>query len=186
MFYCLSFVMRWEIFILVLFLVGCSTNIEKNIGEKSNITQEVGKMELSSLDFNNNGLIPVKYTCQGKDINPSLQIKNLPNNTKSLVLIVDDPDAPSGNWDHWIVFNIDPTFKIEEDSVPGIEGINSWGENNYGGPCPPSGTHRYFFKLYALDTVLNLEQNTNKDQLLLEMEGHILEKAELIGLYKKS
>lgn len=143
-------------------------------------------MKITSPAFENNAPIPAKYTCQGEDISPPLAIADLPENTASLALIVDDPDAPMGIWDHWIVWNIPPTSKIEENSAPGTQGKNGWGRNDYGGPCPPSGTHRYFFKLYALDTELNLKKGATKAELEAAMEGHILQRAEAIGLYEKS
>jgi len=142
-------------------------------------------MKITSKGFQNNGNIPSKYTCQGENINPELVIENIPEETKTLALIVDDPDAPTRTWVHWVVWNIRPTGKIEEDSVPGEQGINDFRKRDYGGPCPPSGTHRYFFKIYALDTELSLAENANKEQLEKAMQGHIIEKAELIGLYKK-
>jgi len=143
-------------------------------------------MELSSVDFTHNTSIPKEFTCQGKDINPTLAIKNTPEQAKSLALIVDDPDAPGGMWVHWVVFNIPPnTAMIQKNSIPGIQGVNDFRRQNYGGPCPPSGTHRYFFKLYALDQMLELKAGINKRQLEKAMEGHILQQSELIGLYKK-
>ena len=134
--------------------------------------------------FENNSKIPTKYTCDGDDINPPLTIEGIPEGTKSLVLIIDDPDAPLGNWDHWIVWNISPG-SIAEDSVPGIEGLNSWKRHKYGGACPPEGTHRYFFKVYALDTMLDLPKNAIKLDVEKVMKGHILGKGELIGLYSR-
>lgn len=145
-------------------------------------------MKLSSSVFENNQLIPAKYTCDGEDINPPLQISEVPEGTKSLALIIDDPDAPMGTWDHWIVWNINPSVSfIKENSVPegGVQGMNDFGKQPYGGPCPPSGTHRYFFKLYALDKELELDSSSKKEVLERAMEGHILDKAELVGLYKK-
>lgn len=135
--------------------------------------------------FENNGFIPAKYTCDGDDVNPPLKIEGLPSGTQSLVLIVDDPDAPMGTWDHWIVWNIKPLEKIEENSVPGIEGLNSFNKHSYGGPCPPSGTHRYYFKVYALDTKLNLNPNSRKKDVEKAMEGHILAKGEIVGRYRR-
>ena len=143
-------------------------------------------MKLNSPAFENNQLIPSKFTCEGDDINPALIIDGIPEGTKSLALIVDDPDAPIGTWVHWVVFDIPIISKIEENSIPGKEGVNSAGRRNYHGPCPPSGTHRYFFKIYALDTVLNLKEGINKGELEKAMQGHILDKVELIGLYKRS
>jgi Raf kinase inhibitor-like YbhB/YbcL family protein len=106
----------------------------------------------------------------------------VPEGTKSLVLIVDDPDAPMGTWDHWIVWDIPPINKIGENTVPGVEGLNSFRTHSYGGPCPPSGTHRYFFKVYALDTKLALNANSKKRDLENAMKGHILASGELVGL----
>lgn len=142
-------------------------------------------MRLTSKEFSHNGFIPKKFTCQGQDINPVLTIEDIPADAKSLALIIDDPDAPMGTWVHWVVYNIAPASVIKEDSVPGIDGINDFGRQAYGGPCPPSGTHRYFFKVYALDVQLNLKPRLSKRELESTMQGHILEKAELIGLYKK-
>ena len=143
------------------------------------------KLIVTSPAFENNGFIPSKYTCDGDNINPVLLIKDAPEATQSLALIVDDPDAPMGTWDHWIVWNISPTEKIEENSVPGTEGLNSSRRHSYGGPCPPFGTHRYFFKVYALDTRLAIEPNSKKKDVEKAMEGHILAKGEIVGLYKR-
>ncbi len=145
-------------------------------------------MKLTSSVFENKDLIPSKYTCDGEDVNPPLNISDIPEKTKSLVLIVDDPDAPSGTWDHWIVWNILPSVsKIEENSVPegAVQGMNDFGKQSYGGPCPPSGTHNYHFKLYALDTKLEIESSSKKEEVKEAMEGHILEQAELIGKYQR-
>jgi Raf kinase inhibitor-like YbhB/YbcL family protein len=144
------------------------------------------ELTVKSPAFENNKLIPPKYTCDGNDVNPPLAIENVPDETKSLVLIVDDPDCPTGTWDHWIVWNITPTSKIEENTVPGTEGMNTARKHSYGGPCPPWGTHRYFFKVYALDAKLNLNPNSNKKDVEKAMQGHILAKGELIGLYRRS
>jgi Raf kinase inhibitor-like YbhB/YbcL family protein len=151
------------------------------------LTTEIN-MKIESPAFENNQPIPSKYTCDGEDVNPPLKISDVPEDAKSLVLIVDDPDAPLGTFTHWIVWNIDPkTNFIEENSVPvgAIVGVNDFGKNSYGGPCPPSGTHHYHFKLYALDTTLNLDKDSKKNDLEKAMENHILEKAEIIGIYKR-
>jgi len=142
-------------------------------------------MKLTSPAFEYNKFIPKKFTCLGEDVNPTLDIKDIPRGAQSLVLIVDDPDAPVGTWVHWVVYDIPVTDLIKENSIPGTQGINDFNKINYGGPCPPSGTHRYFFKLYALDTKLNLAQGRTKTQIEKAMDGHILEKDELIGLFKK-
>lgn len=143
------------------------------------------EMKLTSPEFEHKGLIPGKFTCQGDDVNPALIIEGLPGEAKSLALIVDDPDAPMGTWVHWVVYDIPVVAKIEQDSIPGTQGNNSFGRKDYGGPCPPSGTHRYFFKLYALDRQLNPDEEISKEGLEKAMQGHILDKTELIGLYKK-
>ena len=150
-----------------------------------NIYAQGERMELISPDFENNGYMPKKFTCQGEGVNPTLIIKVIPHEAKSLALIVDDPDAPMGTWVHWVVYNIPVIDRIEENSVPGTQGKNDSNPKNYGCPCPPSGTHRYFFKIYALDKILNLEEGLNKQDLEKVMKGHILEKADLVGLYKK-
>jgi len=143
-------------------------------------------MKLSSPDFTNNAFIPKKFSGLGEDVNPTLIIENIPAGTKSLALIVDDPDAPMGTWVHWVVFDIPVVSRIEENSVPGKQGITGSGRRDYHGPCPPSGTHRYFFKIYALDTTVGLKEGITKSDLEKAMQGHILGKAELIGLYKRS
>jgi len=143
------------------------------------------ELTITSPAFGNNKLIPSKYTCDGDDVNPTLNIEGIPEETKTLVLIVDDPDAPMGTWDHWIVWNIPPTNKIEENSVPGAEGLNDFRKHSYGGPSPPSGTHRYFFKVYALDTKLDLDPNSRKKDVEKAMKDHILAKGELVGLYSR-
>ncbi len=155
---------------------------------QSELKLRAATMKITSSAFENNQQIPLKYTCDGQDINPPLEISEVPKETKSLVLIVDDPDAPMGTWVHWLVWNIDPSIaKIEENSMPqgAVQGQNSFGKAPYGGPCPPSGTHRYFFKVYALDIKLELDSSADKNALESAMEGHILDKAELIGLYQR-
>lgn len=145
-------------------------------------------MKLTSTAFIHNQNIPSKYTCDAENVNPGLQISEVPEGAKSLALIVDDPDAPVGDWVHWVVFNIDPaTSEIAENNVPSgaTQGMNDFKKVNYGGPCPPSGTHRYFFKLYALDTTLNLGAEATKADIEQAMEGHILDNAELVGLYQR-
>jgi Raf kinase inhibitor-like YbhB/YbcL family protein len=149
--------------------------------------EEVNYMNLnvSSPAFGQNEKIPVNYTCDGRDINPQLSISGIPDGTVSLALIVEDPDAPLGTWDHWIVWNIPPTGKIEEDTVPGIEGMNSFNKRSYGGPCPPFGTHKYIFSVYALDTQLALGEDAGKKEVLEAMNGHILAKGKLVGTYSR-
>lgn len=150
-----------------------------------NKTQGGGQMRLTSPAFENNGYIPKKFTCDGEDINPALEISDIADKAQSLALIIDDPDAPMGTWVHWVVFNIPIITRIEENSIPGKQGRNDFGRRDYGGPCPPSGTHRYFFKIYTLDKKLDLAEGISKQDLENAMQGHILDKAELIGLYKR-
>ena len=148
----------------------------------------MAELKITSPAFQNNGPIPRQYTCDGKDINPPLMIENCPQGTKSLALIVDDPDAPVGIWVHWVLWNIDPNVKeIKENAVPtgAVEGMNDFKTHQYGGPCPPSGTHRYFFKVYALDTMLSISPNAQKSELEKAMKEHILAQGQMIGLYKR-
>ena len=145
----------------------------------------ITELTITSPSFEHNGFIPAKYTCDGPDINPAIRIEDFPRETKSLALIIDDPDAPGKTWIHWVVWNISPTDMIRENTIPGVEGINDFQRIHYGGPCPPSGIHRYFHKIYALDSVLELEQGASKEQLLKAMEDHIIGKGELIGRYKR-
>jgi len=155
---------------------------------KSKEIKEMSALKISSPVFENNGNIPAKYTCTGKDVNPPLLIENVPAKAKSLALIVDDPDAPAGTWVHWVMWNISPgTGEIKENSVPAgaMQGLNDFRRHDYGGPCPPSGTHRYFFKLYAVDTVLNLNPNSRKTDIEKAMQGHIIGQAQIVGLYRK-
>ncbi len=142
-------------------------------------------MEITSV-FKNNEMIPKKFTCQGNDINPKLVFEDIPKEAKSLALIVDDPDAPNQTFVHWVIYNMPIIGNIDEDSSIEVEGINSAGVVGYFGPCPPTGTHRYFFKLYALNTMLDLQKGAKKEDLELAMKDHILEKAQIIGLYIKS
>lgn len=143
------------------------------------------QMKIISPSFKNNESMPARFTCDGEDINPALEIENLPEGTKSLALIVDDPDAPMKTWVHWVVYDIPPSSRIDEDSIPGKQGINDSGGRDYHGPCPPSGTHRYYFKVYALDKILALNEGASKKDLEKAMQGSILSSAELIGLYKR-
>lgn len=135
--------------------------------------------------FRHNDSIPSKYTCTGGNINPPISIGLIPQNTKSFALIMYDPDAPLGTFDHWIMWNIPPKRSIDENTAPGVQGRNGRKENKYTGPCPPSGTHRYHFKVYALDTNLDLKEGAGKKELEEAMEGHIISSGELVGLYKK-
>jgi len=146
---------------------------------------EYKPLQVTSPAFGANQIIPAQYTCEGKDINPPLDIAGIPEKARSLVLIVDDPDAPGKTWVHWMVWNIPITHHIKENSVPGEQGVNDFKRTAWGGPCPPSGTHRYFFKLYALDTLLQLSSTTTKKELEQAMGEHILAFGELVGNYKR-
>lgn len=148
----------------------------------------MGDLSITSPAFSHQGMIPSKYTCDGADVNPPLNFSGIPERSKSLALIVDDPDAPMGTWVHWVVWNIGAgTQEVPEKSVPqgALQGTNDFRKPGYGGPCPPSGTHRYYFKLYALDTSLPLQPGVTKAQLEQAMKGRILAQAELVGLYRR-
>ena len=154
-------------------------------------------MEMTSSVFTHNGKIPTQYTCEGKDLSPSLSWYNVPSNTKSLALIVDDPDAPDPaapqmTWVHWVLYNLAPNSTGLDENIGSFglpsgtkKGTNNWGKTSYGGPCPPIGEHRYFFKLYALDVVLPDLNNPPKAQLEKSMQGHIIEEVQMIGKYQK-
>lgn len=142
-------------------------------------------LTVKSPAFANNDFIPSKYTCDGINVNPELNIGDMPKETKSLALVMEDPDAPKGTFDHWVMWNIPLKERIEENSAPGAQGRNSRNENKYHGPCPPEGLHHYYFKIFALDTKLDLPIDTDKKKLLDAMEGHILASGELVCLYKK-
>lgn len=159
-----------------------------DIASNQKAVSENNFMIISSPAFEIGGNIPEQYTCDGDNMSPPLRIKTVPEGTKSLVLVMDDPDSPLGNWIHWTVWNIKPeTTVIESGSVPSgaIEGLNSFGEIGYGGPCPPEGTHRYFFKLFALDIKAELKSGAIYQELEQMMAGHILARAELVGRYER-
>ncbi len=187
--------MKFSYLILVLFLLitvffaynQLTTKINKPI-TNSNATEVANKMKIVSGAFKNNQTIPTKYTCDGENVSPPLSFSDVSGNTKALALIMDDPDAPGGTWTHWTLWDIDPrTTKVEEKSIPkvAIEGTTSFGKSGYGGPCPPSGRHRYFFTLYALDQELDLKAETKVEDLQTAMQGHILATSQLIGLYSR-
>lgn len=144
-------------------------------------------MKLTSPAFANNGAIPPEFTCDSADISPPLEISDVPKNTKSLALIMDDPDAPVGTFVHWAVWNISPdTKEIRKGNEPlGVQGTTGFRRKGYGGPCPPSGTHRYFFRLYALDAELKLPEGSAKHDLENAMQSHVIAQAQLMGTYKR-
>jgi Raf kinase inhibitor-like YbhB/YbcL family protein len=145
-------------------------------------------LKITSTGFVNNGSIPAKYSCEGEEVNPPLLIANIPPGTKSLAIILHDPDAAvKGGFTHWVMWNIEPANnKIPENFKGAEQGLNGAGKPGYKGMCPPSGTHHYHFRVYALDTKLQLDKKTNKTDLENGMKGHILAEDDLVGLYKKS
>jgi len=175
----------------MLFKVEDSKQIQQELIEKDISISEpeiMSDLTLSSSSFQNSEAIPSQYTCDGKNINPPLSISGVPSGTQSLVLIMDDPDAvkPAGHvWDHWVVFNIQPTINnIQEGEEPeGTPGITSSGVLKYGGPCPPDGEHLYFFKLYALDSMLELDEGVTKKDVEDAMQDHVIEETQLTGTY---
>ncbi len=165
---------------------GRASKLKGESGRKTIQERENG-MELTSAVFKDEGSIPAKYTCDGDNISPPLEIEGIPEDTASLALVVDDPDAPGSTFDHWVVWNIPAsTQKIAEGEQPnGVKGKNDFGDLMYGGPCPPSGTHSYRFKIYALDTKLDLEEGSTKNELENAMDGAIIAKDVLVGNYSR-
>jgi Raf kinase inhibitor-like YbhB/YbcL family protein len=148
---------------------------------------DVNDFQLTSTAFENNTDIPQQYTCDGGDINPPLIFKNVPRGARSLALTVSDPDAPSGRWSHWVICNIRPNIgQIAENTSPGTEGLNDFGKDTYGGPCPPGGKlHHYIFHAYALDTILNINNRPTINEVEKAVEGHIIAQTQLVGTYRK-
>ena len=154
---------------------------------------ETKKIEVKSSAFSEGGMIPSKYTCDGEDVSPPLSWREVPPHTKSLALISEDPDAPMGTWVHWVLYNLPPTTEELSEGIPlqktlenaARQGMNDSHQIGYSGPCPPGGTHRYFFKLYALDTALSLPPGGTKANLLKAMEGHLLAQGECMGKYRR-
>lgn len=178
-----------SVILLIIGAVILFLHFSKKKDEVNLISNIIKNMKISSPAFDNGVLIPSKYTCDGQNINPPLVIEEVPSEAKSLVLVVDDPDAPMGTWVHWTIWNIDPgTREIPENTVPkgAVEGKTSFGKPGYGGPCPPSGTHRYFFKIYALDVPsLNLNSSATVKDLVKSMQDHILDSGEFFGTYSR-
>lgn len=154
--------------------------------EVASVITDYKALSVSSSAFENGGYIPSRYTCDGLNYNPPLEVGHIPQEAKSLAVIVDDPDAPKGTFVHWVIWNIPVGRFIKEKSVPGQQGLNDFHQHNYRGPCPPSGTHRYFFRIYVLDTLLDLPGSTQKADLEKAMGQHILAYGELMGLYKRA
>lgn len=173
-------------------LLFCSCEDSKQ-SDSGAVGDEKMEIKITSTAFEDGGLIPPKYTCDGADMSPPLQWDNVPEGTKSVAFICDDPDAPVGTFVHWVLFNLPAQTKELAENIPpdktlpngASQGISDFGRIGYGGPCPPSGTHRYFFKIYALDAQVELSAGAGKRELLKAMEGHILGQGQLIGKYKR-
>lgn len=152
-------------------------------------SQTASNFKLISSAFEEGKPVPAKYTCDGSNVSPALSWSGFPEKTKSFAIIMDDPDAPMGTWIHWVMYNIPGTVtsleeKLSVAKIKATDGVNSWGDTGYNGPCPPDGAHRYIFKLYALDKTLNLKEGMDKAELLEAMKGHILSEATLTGLFR--
>lgn len=162
-------------------------------GKEVTVPDTAPSIAITSPDFAEGQAIPRSCTCQGDDTSPPLDWADVPSEARSLALIVDDPDAPMRTWVHWVIYDLPPTTKGLPAALPadeslaagGTHGTNSWKRLGYGGPCPPSGTHRYFFKLYALDRELGLEPGATKDEVVAAMEGHVIAHGQLMGTYQK-
>jgi len=191
----MTFWLCWGIILLLLMVVplqSCDRSPNQTISHPSPLSVRI-TMKLESNAFTTKGLIPAQYTCDGQNISPPLSWDAPPTGTQSLALIIDDPDAPGGIFTHWVLYNLPSETRQLSPAVPTqaalgngvLQGKNDFGNLGYGGPCPPRGTHRYFFKLYALDQPLKLASGATKEQLVTAMDGHILAAAELIGSYTR-
>jgi len=149
-------------------------------------TVKTSRLTIGSTVFANKDFLPDKYTCKGENVNPPITIENIPAGTKSLALVIEDPDSADGIFDHWVIWNIHPMEMILENTVPGTEGKNSFGKTRYYGPCPPAGmAHRYFFKMYALDTILDIPKGSDKRTLQHAMKDHTLAEGEIIAMFER-
>lgn len=193
------------IFISFILFISCSGKKTENLQSQQNQQQQPQtttqktqeskdvKMKITSTAFKEGGLIPSKYTCDGDNFSPQLSWSGTPDNTKSFAIICDDPDAPSGDWVHWVIYNIPSDIKELPENTPkdktldngAKQGKNDFGKTGYDGPCPPGGTHRYYFRLYALDIVLDSDPGLTRDELLRVMQTHILDQMTLLGKYHK-
>ncbi|HSJ82355.1 MAG TPA: YbhB/YbcL family Raf kinase inhibitor-like protein [Acidimicrobiia bacterium] len=172
---------------VLLLLAACGKEQTKPVTSDSTTTAptQEGTMRLTSTAFQNQGKIPAEYTCDGEGASPPLLISGIPEGTVTLALVMDDPDAPSGTWDHWVAYDIDPTAEIPRDvGALGTAGVNTSGGTGYDGPCPPSGTHRYVHRVFALDIRLGLAEGASKVDVVEAMDGHVLAEATLTGLYR--
>jgi Raf kinase inhibitor-like YbhB/YbcL family protein len=183
--------------IIVLLLASCgrSPSAESLLSEKDGKSMAI---PIASQAFSSGGTIPTLYTCDGKDVSPPLTWSGIPEKARSIALICDDPDAPRGTWTHWVLFDLPANISGLGEGVPpqervtvapggatALQGKNDFGKTGYGGPCPPSGTHRYFFRIYALDTELGLGPKTTRQDLLRAIKGHVLAEGELMGRYSR-
>lgn len=142
-------------------------------------------IKVVSPSFDNDTMIPARFTCDGQGVNPELALAHVPPQAKSLVLMVEDPDAADGTFLHWLVYDMPVVSRIEEDSIQGKQGMNSAGKKNYHGPCPPSGTHHYHFRIYAIDRMLDLPEGVSRDVVDNAMKGHVMAEGDLVGLYQR-
>jgi len=179
--------------VVILILSGACTALACNDHPSPETGGKTMEIIIKSSAFNEGELIPIKYTCDGINVSPPLSWSDSPQGTKSFALISDDPDAPMGTWVHWVIYNIPPDINELPENMPSsrilpngaIQGVTDFGSTGYGGPCPPSGTHRYYFKIYALDTILDLNSEVRKKQLVEAMEDHIIDQGQLMGKYKR-
>ena len=182
------------LFLALLIITACQAETEEK-AEAANVEQAMHEVDstclkITSTAFIHEGMIPARYTCDGDDKAPELNWRHVPDNVQSFALICDDPDAPNGTWVHWVLYNIpaqDSCLSMEMNDHPKshVGGLNSWGTTGYGGPCPPSGTHRYYFRVYALDIILELAPGATKEELLIAMDEHILASGEIMGSYER-
>ncbi len=180
----------WKWIFIALFMIFCEMGMLTGFSEREGYAME---LNIKSSAFEEGALIPEKYTCDGEDVSPPLSWTQPPKETKSMVLICDDPDAPMGTWVHWVLFGLSPdTLELaegvshEKEVLGGVkQGLNDFRRYGYGGPCPPGGTHRYFFKLYAVDTQVDLNAGATKNEILNAIKGHVLAEGELMGRYSR-
>lgn len=184
-------------FLVLAMLLGLLTAVACSGGENEPVLEQevvTARIHLTSSAFTEGADIPTKYTCDGEDVSPQLAWTGTPQGTRSIALVVDDPDAPGGTWVHWVLYGVTSDIQELSENIPDSElaafgvtkGKNDFGDLGYGGPCPPLGTpHRYYFKLYALDTELSLESGVEKEDLLSAIDGHILASGQLMGKYQR-